>query len=276
MTDQMTGNQPEQITEQDSGGYFSCNYVSGPHKISRLPSLNFYPQVAKIVCLAGIQAMRGKYSDKRWISDSEKIGQALENVGVHFTVEGFENVLAQQSPCVYIANHMSTLETFLLPSIIQPVHDITYVVKSILLRYPFFGAILKARKPIIVKRHNPREDLTVVLDEGKKHLAEGRSIIIFPQGTRSQTVNSEQFSSLGIKLARKAKAPVMPVALKTDAWGSGRIKDIGWIKPQKPVHIKFGQAQSVEGNGKDEHEAVVKFIVDNFAKWLAEDSLKNG
>ena len=263
------------MTEHLPIGYYSRNYVSEPHKVSRLPSLKFYPQVAKIVFLAGIQAMLGKYSAQRWVEDSEKVGQALENVGAHIELEGFENVLAQQNPCVYIANHMSTLETFLLPSIIQPVRDVTYVVKNTLLCYPFFGQVLKARNPIIVKRRNPREDLAVVLEEGKKHLAEGRSVIIFPQGTRSQTVNPEQFSTLGVKLARKAEVPIMPVALKTDAWGSGKIKDIGWVKPEKPVHIKFGQAIPVEGNGKANHEAVVNFIVDNFARWLEENPIRN-
>ena len=62
--------------------------------------------------------------------------------------------------------------------------------------------------------------------------------------------------------------PAVPFTLKTDAWGLGkRIKDFGPIRPEKTVHIRFGQPQMVQGSGREEHGRVVEFIQTNLAEW---------
>ncbi|MGD8264746.1 MAG: 1-acyl-sn-glycerol-3-phosphate acyltransferase, partial [Desulfobacterales bacterium] len=69
------------------------------------------------------------------------------------------------------------------------------------------------------------------------------------------------FNSLGVKLAKRGKVPVIPVALKTDAWGVGRkFKDFGKIRPAIPVHITFGDPLQIQGSGKEEHKIIVDFI----------------
>ena len=96
------------------------------------------------------------------------------------------------------------------------------------------------------------------------------SVIIFPQTTRSNKFNAKQFNSLGVKLAKRGKVPVVPIALKTDAWGIGRrFKDFGKIRPAKPVHITFGDPLRVQGSGKEEHKFIVDFIdrkLDSYVK----------
>ena len=167
---------------------------------------------------------------------------------------------------------MSTLETFFLPCIIQPRKDVTFVVKKSLLGYPCLGPVLASRDPLAIGRSNPREDLAVVMEGGLKHLESGRSIIIFSQGSRKPDVKAEDFNSLGVKLARKAHVPVVPVALKTDAWGEGSlIKDMGWIRPSLPIHVRFGEPVDIKGPGKEEHAAIVNFIKNSFDEWVAAD-----
>lgn len=252
---------------------YARNYRTSSPLPRVFPSLRFYKTMAGILYRAGKKAKQGTYSADDWVFSSEEVGQALEAVGASIHIDGFEHVRSLQGPCVFVANHMSTLETFFLPCVIQPVRDVTFVVKSSLLKYPCLGPVLRSRDPLEVGRTNPREDLAAVLDGGRKHLAAGRSIIIFPQGTRSHTVDEAQFSSLGVKLARKAGVPVVPVALKTDAWGTGAlIKDIGWIRPQLPVHFLFGAPLPIAGSGKEEHAAVVQFIQQAFESWAHEDS----
>jgi len=80
---------------------------------------------------------------------------------------------------------MSILETFVLPCLIQPHRDVTFVVKESLITYPLFGQVMRSRQPVVVGRDNPREDLKTVLEEGQKRLEANISIIIFPQTTRS-------------------------------------------------------------------------------------------
>jgi len=250
---------------------YSCNYQSPERSLAAFPSLRFYTKMAGILYRAGRKASPGPYTSDDWIEDSEEVGAAMESVGTSIRIEGFEHIQSLTGPCVFVANHMSTLETFFLPCVIQPVRDVTFVVKGSLLKYPCLGPVLAARDPIVVGRVNPREDLAAVLDGGQKHLAAGRSIIIFPQGTRSAVVDEEQFSSLGIKLARKANVPVLPVALRTDAWGTGSlIKDIGWIRPDIPIRFRFGEPLAISGNGRAEHTATVGFIKQCVESWIHE------
>lgn len=247
------------------------NYRSEQGKAPAFPSFAFYTSLAGIFWRAGNIAKAGEYTGERWSYDSYLVGSLIEKVGAAITIEGVEN-LAFDGPCVFEANHMSTLETLFLPCIIQPLKDTTFVVKRSLLGYPCLGRVLAARDPLALGRANPREDLAIVMDGGKKLLEAGRSIIIFTQGTRKTTVEERDFNTLGVKLARKAGVPVVPVALKTDFWSEGSlIKDLGAIKPSVPVHVRFGAPVEIKGNGREEHAQIVGFIKDSFDQWVAED-----
>ena len=56
-----------------------------------------------------------------------------------------------------------------------------------------------------------------VLEGGKQRLQKGISIIVFPQTTRTVRFEPENFNSIGVKLAQRAKVPIIPLALRTDA-----------------------------------------------------------
>jgi 1-acyl-sn-glycerol-3-phosphate acyltransferase len=198
------------------------------------------------------------------------VGKLLEDMGIHISIEGTEN-LNFDGPCVFEANHMSTLETLFLPCVIQPLRDVTFVVKRQLLGYPCLGPVLAAREPIALGRSNPREDLKQVMEEGQRILASGRSVIIFTQGTRHTEVDPAKFNTLAVKLARKANVPVVPLALKTDAWGEGSlVKDLGPISAKFPIHVRFGAPIEIK-DGREEHGAIVDFIKSNFDAWVASD-----
>ena len=129
------------------------------------------------------------------------------------------------------------------------------------------GRIL-AQHGLAFNRENPREDLRWVMEEGQRRLESDISIVIFPQTTRSVEFDAKKFNSLGIKLAKRCNMPVVPFALKTDAWGLGRrLKDFGRICPEKTVHIHFDEPMTVRGSGKEEHSRVVEFIETNLAEW---------
>lgn len=105
---------------------------------------------------------------------------------------------------VLIGNHMSLLETALFHAVAREYLDFTFVIKQSLLTVPFFRDIMRSLGAIPVGRENPRDDLRAVLGDGKKVLESGRSIIIFPQSTRSETFDAAKFNSIGIKLAKSA------------------------------------------------------------------------
>ncbi len=232
------------------------------------PEIPFYLRVLGIVFASRWAVARGRYDGARWAASSEDIVRALEAVGIRVHVEGRDRLRAFEGPAVIVANHMSTLETFVLPAVVQPLKPVTFVVKDSLLRYPVFGPILRARNPVAVSRRNPRQDLTTVLRDGAAFLDRGISVIVFPQTTRSAELDLGRFNSIGAKLAARAGVPLVPLALRTDAWGNGRwIKDFGRIRPWIPVRFRFGPPVDPDRRGAAAHQACVAFLRETLREW---------
>lgn len=232
------------------------------------PGLGFYLRFAGFVCSGSNGARLGRYGDADWSRSSLGVLHALEAVGVQIEITGTQHFSRLPGPCVFIGNHMSSLEAFVLPTIIQPLKRVAFVVKRSLVEYPIFGHLMRSRDPIVVGRTNPREDLKAVLEGGAARLQAGISIVVFPQKTRSPLFDPAAFNSIGIKLAKRAQVPVIPLALKTDAWGSGTcVKDFGKVDPGKAVHFAFGAPLPVQGNGAAEHQQVVEFIRERLQSW---------
>lgn len=246
------------------------------YKTPLIPISNFvrrHPNIAHlsifwIIIKSGYNAYRNKYTSDSWIDSSEAVVKALENVGCIFEIEGLQHIHNIKEPCVIIGNHMSTLETFILPSIIRPWKPVSFVVKRSLVAYPFFGKVLSSQNPIVINRINPKEDFVTILKEGSRHLKNGTSIILFPQGTRSYEFKSNQFNSMGIKLARHTNVPIIPLAIKSDAWGLGKIiAELGAIQPKKTIHFSFEEPFYIHGSGKIEHQQVISFIQKKLSQW---------
>ncbi len=244
---------------------------SNPGWFSRLfPSMAYYSRILPIVLKASNLAKRGLYDDPAWCRSSFDIFKAIEAVGTKCSIYNLHALTNLASPFVVVGNHMSTLETFLLPYLICPHHKFTYIIKESLVRYPYFKYIMISRNPIVVGRQSPKEDFVQVMKEGTKRIEAGYSVAVFPQTTRMTKFDPAQFNSIGVKLAKRAGVPVVPLALKTDAWGNGNlIKDFGKVRPQLDIHLAFGSAFPIESNGKEEQEAVVSHIEKNLSKWCS-------
>lgn len=199
---------------------------------------------------------------------SNKNIRLVEKCGGKIHLRGLNHLSEVAGPVMLIGNHMSLLETALFHAIARPRRDFTFVIKESLLKVPYFGNIMRSLGAIAVGRQNPRDDLRVVLEEGLKTLEGGRSIVLFPQSTRSAEFDPRKFNTIGIKLAKKAGVPVIPFALKTDFLSNGVIfKDLGPIRRNEEVYFEFGPPMSVEGDGKKEHQATIDFIVERLARW---------
>jgi 1-acyl-sn-glycerol-3-phosphate acyltransferase len=234
-------------------------------------TLIYYLQLFHIILVESFVARKRPYEGKTWAKGSLDVLKVVESAGGDFHISGLKALNRFRGPAVYIANHMSLLDTLILPCILLAYGKVTFVVKEGLLRYPVLGIIIRAIHPIAVTRENPRKDLKTVLNQGATLISRGVSIIIFPQATRSAIFNETAFNSLGVKLAQRAGVPVVPVALKTDFQGNGKIiKDMGPVDPTKTLYIKFGNPELVEGKAQDMHQRVIAFILQNLRAWGAQ------
>lgn len=233
--------------------------------------LYFYAINFHVFYKCGVAGRAGKLDGEVQTAQSTRNLHLVENCGGKVHIRGIEHIRALNGrPCVLVANHMSLLETAMMHSIARGYIDFSFVIKESLSRLPYFKHIMSSLDAIAVGRTNPKEDLKKVLTEGKRILTEGRSIVIFPQHTRTEDFIPENFNTIGIKLAKSAGVPVVPLALKTDFTKNGRIiRDMGAICPEHEVWYEFGPAVEIEGNGHEQHRKIVEFIKSRVDSWKA-------
>jgi len=228
----------------------------------------FHAGILRVYAVARRMIKRGVFDRNGYLSRSWKSLHVTEAAGGRFEVSGLENLASTPGPVVIIGNHMSSLETIVLPGLILPFKNVAFVVKESLRTHFIFGPIMRSVKHIAVGRDNPRDDLKLVLSRGAELIGDGVSVVIFPQATRTVEFDIDGFNSLGVKLAARTGVPVVPLALKTDFMANGKwVKDMGPVYPGRTIHFAFGGPLKVEGNGRDAHVAVVRFVASHIQAW---------
>ncbi|MCL7461410.1 lysophospholipid acyltransferase family protein [Pseudomonas sp. NW5] len=161
-------------------------------------------------------------------------------VGIRYEVEGLENIPAK--PCVVLAKHQSTWETFYLTGLFAP---LALVLKRELLNIPFFGWAMRLVRPIAIDRSNPKQALKQVASIGQERLQQGFWLIVFPEGTRVPAGEMGKFSRSGASLAVTANLPVLPIAHNAgECWPRD-----GWAKYPGTIKVVIGTPMHAEGEG---------------------------
>jgi 1-acyl-sn-glycerol-3-phosphate acyltransferase len=134
--------------------------------------------------------------------------------GVQWRVTGMENLpVGTTAPAILLVKHQSTLETFLMPMLMP--HPLAFVFKRELLYVPFFGWAMARLDMIHIDRSQRAQAFNKVVDQGKRLLAQGIWIIMFPEGTRIPRGQAGNYKSGGTRLAVATGAPVIPVAVSS-------------------------------------------------------------
>ncbi len=161
-------------------------------------------------------------------------------VGIRYEVEGLEHIPAQ--PCVVLAKHQSTWETFYLTGLFAP---LALVLKRELLNIPFFGWAMRLIRPIAIDRSNPKQALKQVASVGHERLGQGFWLLVFPEGTRVPAGEMGKFSRSGASLAVAAGLPVLPIAHNAgECWPRD-----GWAKHPGTIRVVIGTPLHAEGEG---------------------------
>ena len=148
-----------------------------------------------------------------------------------YTVVGRENLPAESA--VVLMKHSSAYETIVQIIVFPPQ---CWVLKRELLLVPFFGWGLAACQPIALNRRAGRNAVKQVIHAGKKRLAQGRWVIIFPEGTRMPPGETRRYGISGVLLAQAAGKLIVPVAHNAGDFWPRR----GWIKRAGTVRFAIG------------------------------------
>ncbi|HUJ81369.1 MAG TPA: lysophospholipid acyltransferase family protein [Candidatus Acidoferrales bacterium] len=129
-------------------------------------------------------------------------------LGVRVRVEGLENV--PSGPCVFVANHASTIDPLaLVPALPQRVG---IVAKQELFRIPVFGRAMRIAQFVPVDRGD-KESTTTVVPLAEQYVKQGLSFMFFSEGTRSPDGRLRPFKRGAFTLAINAGVPVVPVSI---------------------------------------------------------------
>lgn len=183
---------------------------------------------------------------------SRWMGAMLWLAGVTVSVSGHENI--PDTPCVFVSNHQGNFDIPLLLRHLDSPHGV--VAKAELHRLPFIRVWMRYLGCVFIDRHNPRQSVTA-LNEAAQSVQNGRSMIVFPEGTRSRSDSVGEFKSGGFKVAFKAGAPIVPVCID----GSFKVMEANkmLIKPAR-VNIRILPKIETSGLSKDELHGICEQV----------------
>lgn len=130
--------------------------------------------------------------------------------GIKYNVQGLDNLDTNQQ-YVFLSNHESALDIQLVFAALP--YQLVFLSKVELKRIPFMGWAMMMGRHIFVDRKNHKAALAS-MDFAKDSLKKyPRSIMIFPEGTRSLDGQMKPFKRGGTVLAIETGLPVVPVAI---------------------------------------------------------------
>jgi len=195
-----------------------------------------------IMCVASIWR-RGEplyWMAERWLGWA--IGGARVILGIRTRVTGMENLPQEKrAGAVLLVKHQSTLETFLMPTLMP--HPLAYVFKKELIYVPFFGWAMARLDMIHIDRSQRAQAFNKVVKQGRALLAQGIWIIMFPEGTRIRRGQQGTYKNGGTRLAVETGAPVIPIAVTSaKVWPRK-----AFVKRPGVVDVSIGPAMSSVG-----------------------------
>ncbi|QZY55108.1 lysophospholipid acyltransferase family protein [Crassaminicella profunda] len=157
-------------------------------------------------------------------------GRRIVNAsGSKVQLSGLEKI--PEGPVVFISNHQGNFDIPILLGFIDKPK--AFIAKIELSKIPVFGKWIARQRCIFIDRNDPRQSLRAI-NNGVKTLKEGHSMIIFPEGTRSKGHKMAEFKKGSLRLATKAKLPIVPITID----GSYKIMEANGKLNIKPANVK--------------------------------------
>jgi 1-acyl-sn-glycerol-3-phosphate acyltransferase len=187
---------------------------------------------------------------------------------IDFEVIGREHIPAE--PTIILSKHASAWETISYTSIFPP-H--VYVLKRELLWLPFLGWGLALFSPIAINRATRKNAIRRMIELGRERLAEGFSIMIYPEGTRIPVGKRGKYRPGGAILSVNTGAKVLPVAHNAGlVWPRN-----SFLKHPGHVTVKIGAPIAPEGMSSEQiMQRVEEWIEAETAALVAAERARRG
>ena len=176
----------------------------------------------------------------------------LAVAGVRVSTKGLELIPDTPRLC-FVANHQGDMDILLVLACIE--RTVGFVAKKEALYIPFLNVWIADLGSVFIDRKNAKKALRSI-ERGAEKIRRGHAMIVFPEGTRSQSARMGAFRSGSLKLATKAGATIVPVTID----GTWRI----WEERKRisPTEVSFTVHGPIptEGMGSDERKLLAERV----------------
>lgn len=131
--------------------------------------------------------------------------------GMRMEVSGLENI-EEGTPYIVVANHRSNIDIMVLTAAL-PI-PIRFLSKVEVFKFPLLGSAMRGARMIPLDRKMGRRELAFIIRNARSLVAEGKSLVVFPEGTRSITGEMLPFKTGAIHIAARTGCPILPVAIQ--------------------------------------------------------------
>lgn len=182
------------------------------------------------------------YNQRYWVTGRWNvivIWMAKTICGVRYRVIGEENL--PDEPVILLSKHQSAWETIFY--FIRMPRPLVFVFKKELHYIPFFGWGLALLRMIPIDRSKGKDAFAQVVEQGRKRLASGQWIIMFPEGTRIPVGKKGTYKNGGARLAVETNTTVVPLAMNSgDCWPKN-----SFVKQPGLITVSIGKPIPVQG-----------------------------
>lgn len=172
--------------------------------------------------------------------------------GLRYRVEGRECL--PDGPVIVASKHQSAFETVLLSALVP---DLCIIYKKELDSIPLFGWFLRHSPMVSVDRQGGASALRTMLDRARAVVADGRAVLIFPEGTRVPVGERGTAHPGLIALVRHLRLPVVPLALNSGVFWPRK----SWLRYPGCITLRFLQPIADASRfGRDDMAALVERV----------------
>ncbi|TCS38320.1 1-acyl-sn-glycerol-3-phosphate acyltransferase [Paucimonas lemoignei] len=159
--------------------------------------------------------------------------------GIDYQIKGMENL--PDAPAIVLSKHQSAWETIFYLCIMP--RPLVFVYKKALGYIPFFGWGIALLRMIPIDRSKGRDAFEQILAHGRKRLAGGQWVMMFPEGTRIPVGQRGRYKTGGTRLAVETNTLVVPIAMNSgEYWPKN-----SFIKKPGVITVSIGKPISPEG-----------------------------
>ena len=188
----------------------------------------------------------------------------LAIAGVRVTVEGLEKLDPERS-YVFVSNHVSYMDTPVVLAHIPA--QFRFLAKRGLFKIPFIGNHLRQAGHIPVPREDPRAALKTLAEAARTVVEKRISLLVFPEGGRSQACRLQRFKEGAAYLGIKSGVPLVPICLK----GTFEILPMGSIIVRGgPVTLEISDPIPTENLTSRDRAAINKLLYERIAGMAGE------